>query len=117
MAQSRAETWTRDLTLGASPAAQAVRRTLRAMRREWSAYLFLAPGLLLFSVFTLFALGFAFYLTFHEWSIVEPDQPFVGLQNYRDMATDPDFRNSVLNTAYFTGGSVPFTMAIGLVLA
>jgi multiple sugar transport system permease protein len=92
-------------------------RTTKAMRKEWTAYLFLAPGLLLFSVFTLFALGFALYLTFHEWSIIEPDKPFVGLQNYRDMATDPDFRLSVLNTAYFTGGSVPFTMAIGLCLA
>jgi multiple sugar transport system permease protein len=94
-----------------------VRHTLRRMRKEWSAYLFLAPGLLLFSVFTVFALGFAFYLTFHEWSIIEPDKPFIGLDNYRDMLADKDFRKSVVNTAYFTGASVPLTMLIGLGLA
>ena len=94
-----------------------VRHTLRRMRKEWSAYLFLAPGLLLFSVFTVFALGFAFYLTFHQWSIIEPDKPFIGLDNYRDMLADKDFRKSVVNTAYFTGASVPLTMLIGLGLA
>src|SRR3954449_13582711 len=94
-----------------------VRHTAGRMRKEWSAYLFLAPGLLLFSAFTVFALGFALYLTFHEWSIIEPDKPFIGLQNYRDMMGDKDFRTSVVNTAYFTGASVPLTMLIGLGLA
>ncbi|NED95874.1 sugar ABC transporter permease [Phytoactinopolyspora alkaliphila] len=93
------------------------RRTLWRMARSWDAYLFLAPGLLLFSVFTLFALGFAFYLTFHEWSIIQPDKPFVGLGNYRDLLDDERFRRSVYNTAYFTGASVPLTMMVGLVVA
>jgi multiple sugar transport system permease protein len=79
--------------------------------------LFLAPGLLLFSLFTVFALGFAFYLTFHEWSIIEPDKPFVGLDNYRDMIHDERFRRSIFNTLYFTGASVPLGMLVGLGIA
>jgi multiple sugar transport system permease protein len=94
-----------------------VRYKLRQMRREWNAYLFLAPGLILFSVFTVFALVYAFYLTFHEWNILQPAKPFVGLQNYRDMLHDQQFKQSVINTAYFTGGSIPITMAIGLGVA
>ena len=94
-----------------------LRRSVRQMRREWSAYLFLSPGLLLFSVFTLFALGFAFYLTFHEWNALSPDTPFVGLQNYKRMLGDEDFRQSVINTAYYTGATVPLTMGIGLLIA
>jgi multiple sugar transport system permease protein len=94
-----------------------VRLTLRKMRKEWTAYLFLAPGLLLFSVLTVFALGFAFYLTFHEWSIIEPDKPFVGLDNYKDLVDDERFRRSVINTLYFTGASVPLGMAFGLGIA
>jgi len=94
-----------------------LRRSLRQMRREWSAYVFLSPGLLLFSVFTLFALGFAFYLTFHEWNALSPDTPFVGLQNYKRMLGDEDFRQSVINTAYYTGATVPLTMGIGLLIA
>ena len=85
--------------------------------RERSAYLFIAPGLILFSVFTLAALIFAFYLTFHRWSIIEPEKPYVGLTNYDDMIHDERFVQSILNTIYFTGASVPLTMIIGLVLA
>ena len=92
-------------------------KLLWRMRREWTAYLFLSPGLLLFAVFTVFALGFSFYLTFHEWNIIEPDKPFVGLQNYRDMLDDESFRRAVINTIYFTAASVPLTMSIGLGIA
>ncbi|MDX6365461.1 MAG: multiple sugar transport system permease protein, partial [Nocardioidaceae bacterium] len=94
-----------------------IRYKFRQMGREWNAYLFLAPGLILFSVFTVFALVYAFYLTFHEWNILQPAKPFVGLQNYRDMLHDQQFKQSVINTAYFTGGSIPLTMAIGLGVA
>jgi multiple sugar transport system permease protein len=94
-----------------------IRRTLRRIWRERSAYGFLAPGFLVFSLFTLYALGFAFYLTFHDWNIIEPDKPFVGLQNYKDMIHDEEFRQSIINTVYFTGASVPVSMAIGLALA
>jgi multiple sugar transport system permease protein len=94
-----------------------VRFTLWRMWRERSAYLFIAPGVIIFSVFTVAALIFAFYLTFHQWSIIEPDKPYVGLRNYKDMIHDQGFRHSVFNTAYFTLGSVPVTMAIGLFFA
>lgn len=85
--------------------------------RERSAYLFLLPGVIIFSVFTVASMIFIIYLTFHRWSIIEPDKPYVGLQNYEDMIHDERFVQSVLNTVYFTGASVPVTMAIGLVLA
>lgn len=94
-----------------------VRYTLWRMWRERTAYLFLAPGFIIFSVFTIAALVFAFYLTFHEWSIISPAKPFVGLDNYRLLLKDERFAQSVINTAYFTGASVPITMAIGLGLA
>jgi multiple sugar transport system permease protein len=87
------------------------------IRRNGSAYAFLSVPLLLFMVFTVFALIFAFYLTFHEWSIIEPDRPFVGLRNYQDMIADKDFLRSIVNTFYFTGVSVPITMAVGLLIA
>jgi multiple sugar transport system permease protein len=93
------------------------RRVLRRMWRERSAYLFLAPAFIIFSVFTLAALIFAFYLTFHRWSIIEPNKPYVGLDNYQYMLEDERFRQSVVNTIYFTGASVPISMFIGLALA
>jgi multiple sugar transport system permease protein len=104
---------------GGPPSATVVRQTglWRRVRKSWDAYIFLAAPLLLFSVFTLFALGFSIYLTFHEWSIIEPARPFVGLQNYRDMLDDTSFARAVVNTFYFTGVSVPLGMLFGLGVA
>jgi multiple sugar transport system permease protein len=87
------------------------------MWRERSAYLFIAPGIIIFSVFTLAAVIFAFWLTFHRWSIIETDKPYVGLTNYDDMIHDERFVQSVINTVYFTGASVPLSMIVGLGLA
>jgi multiple sugar transport system permease protein len=98
-------------------APRGVRHTMRSARREWTAYLFLSPGLIVFSLFTVFALLFALYLTFHEWNIIEPEKPFVGLDNYSEMIHDEAFRRSVINTVYFTGASVPLGMIIGLAIA
>lgn len=89
----------------------------RQMRREWSAYAFLSPGLLLFTVFTLAAIAFSFFLSFHSWSIISPYKPYVGFQNYTDALSDPDLGQAVVNTGYFTVASIPLTMAAGLLIA
>jgi multiple sugar transport system permease protein len=109
------ETATR--TLEAPRAPRGLRHTARVARREWSAYLFILPGVLIFSVFTVFALGFTFYLSFHEWQIVSVDKPYVGLQNYKDMIHDERFRHAVINTFYFSGAVVPLQMLFGLAIA
>jgi len=93
------------------------RGVVREAKREWSAYLFVSPGLILFGIFTAFALLFAFYLSFHEWNIISKDKPWVGLQNYRDIIHDDKFQNAVLNTFYFTGASVPLGLVVGLAIA
>ncbi|MDQ3656703.1 MAG: sugar ABC transporter permease [Chloroflexota bacterium] len=93
------------------------RRVLREMRKQWTAYLFLAPVLLLFSVFTVFSVGYAFYLSFHQWNILEPAKPFVGLDNYARLIDDERFREAVVNTFYYTAASVPLTIGLGLAVA
>jgi multiple sugar transport system permease protein len=93
------------------------RGVLREMRKQWSAYVFLLPVLLLFGVFTFFSVGYAFYLSFHEWNILESHKPFVGVENYTRLAGDSRFHQAVMNTAYYTLGSVPLTMGIGLLVA
>ncbi len=93
------------------------RRVLREARKQWTAYLFLSPGLLLFGVFTAFSVGYAFYLSFHEWNILEPQKPFVGLDNYQRLLEDKRFREAVVNTVYYTVVSVPLTVVVGLLIA
>ncbi|CAA9552733.1 MAG: ABC transporter, permease protein 1 (cluster 1, maltose/g3p/polyamine/iron) [uncultured Thermomicrobiales bacterium] len=99
------------------PRPKGARLVLRQMRRQWSAYLFLAPVLLLFAVFTFFSVGYAFYLSFHQWNILEPVKPFVGLDNYRRLVQDDRFHEAVVNTLYYTVASVPLTIGFGLFIA
>jgi multiple sugar transport system permease protein len=87
------------------------------MRRQWSAYLFLAPTLVLTAVFTVAAVAYAFYLSFHEWNILEPAKPFVGMDNYQRLLQDDGFGGSIVNTVYYTAVSVPVTMGLGLLIA
>src|SRR5215216_7381768 len=89
---------------------------LRNMRKEWSAYLFLVPSLLQLAVLLAFPVFFSFYLSFHEWNILEPAKPYVGLDNYRRLLDDERFRQAVVNTFYYTAVTVPLSVGLGLLL-
>jgi len=65
------------VTTGIKPKPTGYRHILRTMRKEWTAYLFLFPSLLQFAVLMAFPVIFSFYLSFHEWNILEPEKPFV----------------------------------------
>jgi multiple sugar transport system permease protein len=99
------------------PARRGLRGIFKEMRREWTAYLWHAPGLLIFAVFVAYALYSSFVLSFQQWNILEPEKRFVGLGNYREVLGDDTFWRSLGHTAYYMLGSVPTQMAIGLGLA
>jgi multiple sugar transport system permease protein len=103
--------------LEAPRAPRGLRHTAGRARREWTAYLFLLPGMLVLSLFTMFGLAFTIYLSFHHWEIVSPDKPYVGLQNYKDLVHDEKFRHTVINTFYFAGAVIPLQMLCGLGIA
>jgi multiple sugar transport system permease protein len=86
------------------------------MRREWTAYLFNAPGLIVFLIFTVYSIYVSFMLSFHDWDLIGPWR-FVGLENYRQVLQDPEFYESLGHTVYFVIGTVVPTMAVGLGLA
>ena len=62
----------------------------RHLREYLTAYLMLAPGLLLIFTFGIFPVGFALYVSLHKWLIVRDE--FRGLANYVDI---------IDNLAYF----------------
>jgi multiple sugar transport system permease protein len=98
------------------PLSRRLRETLRLIRKNWSAYLFLMPGLVHFVIFTLFAVSFAFYISFHEWNIIRPEKPFVGLENYLRLIEDRRFHRAVFNTLTFMVG-VPLNLSCALAVA
>ena len=93
------------------------RETLRQVRKNWTAYLFLSPWIIIFCIFTLYSVSFSFYLSFHEWNILEPAKPFVGLDNYIRLFQDEKFYQALWNTLLFTGFGVPLGLVAGLLVA
>jgi multiple sugar transport system permease protein len=114
----------RSATVGLAPVSSASRHPAtpppsvwRQVRKQWSAYLFLAPTMILFGIFTVAAVIYAFYLSFHQWNILEPAKPFVGLDNYSRLLADERVRGAIANTLYYTAVTVPLTMGLGLLIA
>lgn len=85
-------------------------------RRSIAPYLFIAPNLVLFTVFIFVPVIGAFVISMHEWSLIGVPS-FVGLDNYTTLLTDGTFWQTVLNTGYYAIGTVPTTMALGLLVA
>lgn len=88
----------------------------RRMFQERTAYLFLAPILLLYTIFSLYPIIQTFELSFFNAKIVEQG-PFVGLKNYRDILAAPGFHQALGNTLLFTGGSTAVVLVLSLALA
>jgi multiple sugar transport system permease protein len=98
--------------------------TRRPPRRtgRFTPYLFLAPYMLLFTVFGLVPIGYGLWISLHEWDYMLPLRPFVGLENYLDLfdaqsLVFDDFWQSMSATAIFTVASVPFLVVIPLGIA
>ncbi|MCK8486076.1 sugar ABC transporter permease [Paenibacillus sp. MBLB2552] len=81
------------------------------------ALLFTLPAMVPLTLFWFYPLGYIIYLSFMEWDFMSPDKLFVGLQNYRDLITDPSFYQSLRVTALFCAGSVLPVVVFGLGLA
>jgi multiple sugar transport system permease protein len=80
-------------------------------------WVFIAPALIVLTVFIFYPIAQAFWLSFHEWSVISPAKPFIGLDNYRTFLDDPDFRIALRNTIWFSLGVVPIQTFLGLILA
>lgn len=90
-----------------------VRRKLR--RIGWP-LLFVSPFFVLFGVFSLYPIGFSFWLSLRDWSLIGPAR-WVGLANYRDLLHDSIFWQSMVNSALLFLIYVPAMTLLALVLA
>lgn len=86
-------------------------------RRKWIPYLFIAPWIIGFIVFTFGPLIFSFFMSLHDWPVTR-EPTFIGLENYKTMFTmDPQFKKSLIITIKFAVIFVPLNMIIALILA
>jgi multiple sugar transport system permease protein len=80
-----------------------------------------APYAVYIAVIFAYPLGFAVWMSFHDYFFAAPgaivERPFVGLDNYTAVLTDPGVRKSFGNILVFLVINVPLTAALALVLA
>jgi ABC-type sugar transport system permease subunit len=108
------DTLTPPATGQVSAAARARRR--RRGREIAVAYLLLGPNLLLFGVFMAVPLVLVVVLSLQRYSGFGSAE-WVGTGNYTELAGDPVFWRSALNTVVFAAVTVPVTLALGLWVA
>jgi multiple sugar transport system permease protein len=89
---------------------------------RWTPYLFLAPYLVLFTLFALAPTIYGFWISLHDWDFTLPGKPFVGLSNYADLFSStsvngPTFWQSMRATGIFTLFSVPLLLVVPLAVA
>lgn len=89
----------------------------RTRREAIEFYIAVSPWLIGFIIFTVYPLAFSFYLSFHDWNLLEPWK-YIGLLNYKNIfLEDQLFKQSLKVTAIYTGASVPLGIISALILA
>ena len=88
---------------------------LREIKRKRWAYFFLAPGWILFAVFTLYPVVETVRISFFNYSI--RSSSFTGLSNYTRLFTDQQFRTTLKNCFQYVVILVPAIVLLALFIS
>ena len=93
----------------------------RVLGRHPLGILFSAPYAVYLAAIFAYPLALAVWISFHDYFFTAPGahvpRPFVGLDNYVTVLSDPDVRRAFVNVAEFLVINVPLTVVLALVLA
>ena len=85
------------------------------VREALTAALYILPAFVVLAVFRLYPFANAFYISLHRWGILK--EAYVGLKNYVTLFSDKAFGQSLLVTVFYVLATVPFAMALALLIA
>jgi cellobiose transport system permease protein len=79
-------------------------------------YVLIAPFFLIFAAFGLFPLVYTFWVSLHDWHLINGDQGWAGFENYTRLFGDEYFWNALFNTiSLFILSTIPqLLIALGL---
>ena len=101
--------------------ARSARRRRRILGENPLGLLLSAPYLIFIAAIFAFPLGFAVWMSFHDYFFAAPgadvERQFVGFDNFVAVATDPAVQRSFLNVGIFLIINVPLTVVLALLLA
>ncbi|ACZ43412.1 binding-protein-dependent transport systems inner membrane component [Thermobaculum terrenum ATCC BAA-798] len=92
------------------------RRISLRLREAVEGYLFMAPAVLGFLLFTLFPMLASFALSFTDYDLLSPPR-WVGLANYLQMVRDPFFWQSLKVTTIYAAAGLPLGLTLALAVA
>ncbi len=95
-------------------------RRIRRVRESRMGWLYSAPALLIFSVFTVGPTVYTLYISFFHWNTLNSAMSqYIGVGNFRALFghSTPSFLSSAWHSLYFTGGMVVGGTVISLALA
>jgi multiple sugar transport system permease protein len=96
-------------------------RGLPRWRRERVAgLLFLLPALVYVVAFYAYPIAFNVLMSLEKYTLktfVTGEAPFIGLDNFKHLVNNPEFWPAVVNTVWFTVGSLFFQFTLGLLIA
>jgi len=93
------------------------RWSVRDREDFWTGLFCLTPAVTISLIFVVLPIIYSFYLSFHQWSILIADKPFVGLDNYRRLLKSTEFWNAMRNTGVYTVAVVTVGSALSLFIA
>ncbi|MCZ7570820.1 MAG: sugar ABC transporter permease [Ardenticatenaceae bacterium] len=95
----------------------ASKKTWKKVKATLEAYLYLAPTLIILTLFVFIPVFTSFTLSLHRTAPFGNRQIFVGMGNYSRLVTDPDYWNSIRVTLLFALGTVPTGLVLAVLLA
>jgi multiple sugar transport system permease protein len=112
MAAGRASIWT------PARAVRAVRSLPPRRRRTYLfAYGVLAPVVTLFAVLRIIPILYTILLSFFNWSLISPQHVFIGLDNFANLLSDPNFQTAIIDTTVFAFATTIVSIVIGFFVA
>jgi multiple sugar transport system permease protein len=80
-------------------------------------WLFVLPAVFLIALFSIFPIIWGFILSLQKASLISPNRPFVGFDNYTHIASDPLARQAAVNAVVYTSLFVPTSIILALFLS
>lgn len=77
----------------------------------------LLPVLAIFTLLRIYPIVETLRLSLFQWNIISRRKPFVGLDNFAELRTDPLFLDAIVNTTLIAFGVLLVTVPVALVLA
>ncbi len=89
---------------------------VRERRNNLLGWLFIAPPIVIFTVFIFAPMGVALFVSLHKWNLLS-SMKFVGFKNYIKMFHSDSFWNSLRVSLIYVLGTVPTSVIFAMILA